>query len=57
MTQYNVTYQVGDVVQTRSLTLLEPTEEYIRRELLRRGLIASDTDFSILDIVERFGLC
>lgn len=57
MTQYNVTYQVGDLVVTRSLTLMEPTEMYVRRELLRRGLITEDVELLVIEIEERFGQC
>ncbi len=57
MTQYNVTYQVGDLVATRSLTLMEPTLEYVRRELLRRGLISEAVEVRIISIEERFGQC
>lgn len=57
MTQYNVTYQVGDLVATRSLTLMEPTLEYVRRELLRRGLISEEVEVRIISIEERFGQC
>lgn len=57
MTQYNVTYQVGDLVATLSLTLMEPTLEYVRRELLRRGLISEEVEVRIISIEERFGQC
>lgn len=57
MTQYNVTYQVGDLMATRSLTLMEPTLEYVRRELLRRGLISEEVEVRIISIEERFGQC
>lgn len=57
MTQYNVTFGVGEQTATRSLTLLAPTEEEAIKELKRRGLVNSDAEVTILAIEERFGLC
>lgn len=57
MPQYNVTYQVGDLVATRTLTLMEGTSEQAIKELKRRGLVNADAQVQILEITERFGLC
>lgn len=57
MTQYDVTYQVGELTATRSLTLMEATADYAIQELKRRGLVNADAEVSILAIEERFGLC
>ncbi|MDY5858225.1 MAG: hypothetical protein SPK09_03235 [Porphyromonas sp.] len=57
MTQYDVTFGVGELTATRSLTLLAPTEEEAIKELKRRGLVNSDAEVTILAIEERFGLC
>lgn len=57
MTQYDVTYQVGEVVATRTLALIDGTNEYAIAELRRRGLVNLDAEVSILEIEERFGMC
>lgn len=57
MTQYDVTYQVGEVVATRTLALIDGTNEYAIAELRRRGLVNQDAEVSILEIEERFGMC
>lgn len=57
MTQYDVTYQVGEVIATRSLALIDGTAEYAIAELRRRGLINQDAEVKILEIEERFGMC
>lgn len=57
MTQYNVTFRVGELTATRSLTLLAPTELEAIKELKRRGLVNCDAEAVILNIEERFGLC
>lgn len=57
MPQYNVTYQVGELIATRSLTLMEATAEQAIKELKRRGLVNQDAEVQILKIEERLGLC
>lgn len=57
MTQYNVTFSIGELIASRSLTLLAPTELEAIKELKRRGLINHDAEVVILKIEERFGLC
>ncbi len=57
MTQYDVTYRVGDIINTRTLSLAEATTEAAIKELLRRGLISADSEVEILSFEERFGMC
>ncbi|MDY3090955.1 MAG: hypothetical protein SOW66_07580 [Porphyromonas sp.] len=57
MTQYNVTFSIGELIASRSLTLLAPTELEAIKELKRRGLVNHDAEVVILKIEERFGLC